>query len=79
MRGGLKSKCRGPCVTGGLQEVDEPEGGAQVAGAEAQVLVVLDAGLAVEVDVEELARPQGLGDAVREVQARPSARGRPRG
>src|SRR6202042_1470215 len=36
--------------------------------AEAQVLVVLDAALAVEVDVEELAVPQRLRDAVREVQ-----------
>ena len=44
-----------------------------------QVLVVLDAALAVEVDVEELAVPQRLGDAVRRSSARPSARARPRG
>ena len=75
----LEVEVPGAVVAGRLQQVDQPEGGAQVAGAEAQVLVVLDAGLAVEVDVEELARPQGLGDAVREVRARPSARGRPRG
>ena len=37
--------------------------------AEDQVLVVLDAALAVEVDVEQLAVPQRLGDAVDEVQA----------
>ena len=37
--------------------------------AEHQVLVVLDAALAVEVDVEQLARPQCLRDAVGEVQA----------
>jgi hypothetical protein len=36
--------------------------------AEHQVLVVLDAALAVEVDVEQLAVPEGLGDAVHEVQ-----------
>ncbi len=64
----LEVEVAGPGVTGALQEVDQPEGGAQVSGAEAQVLVVLDAGLAVEVDVEELARPQRLRDAVREVE-----------
>ena len=36
--------------------------------AEHEVLVVLDAALAVEVDVEQLARPQRLGDAGGEVQ-----------
>src|SRR4051812_45505936 len=64
----LEVEVLGAGVAGALQEVDEPEGGPQVARAEAEVLVVLDAGLAVEVDVEELARPQGLRDAVREVQ-----------
>lgn len=58
----------GAVVVGRLQQVDQPEGLAQVARAEAQVLVVLDARLAVEVDVEQLVVPQGLGDAVREVQ-----------
>ena len=38
--------------------------------AEHQVLVVLDGLLAVEVDVEELARPQRLRDALRVVEAR---------
>jgi hypothetical protein len=59
-----------PFVPAALQEVDKPEGGAQITRAEPQILVVLDAGLAVEVDVVELARPQCLGDSVREVQAR---------
>ena len=51
-----------------LQQVDEEERVEQVAVAEDQVLVVLDAALAVEVDVEQLAVPQRLGDAVHEVQ-----------
>src|SRR4051794_34365127 len=51
-----------------LDDVDGPERASGVAGAEAQVLVVARAGLAVEVDVEELARPQGLREAVRVVQ-----------
>ncbi len=59
----------GAVVARRFQQVDQPEGLAQVARAEAQVLVVLDAGLAVEVDVEQLVVPQGLGDAVREVQS----------
>jgi hypothetical protein len=42
----------------------------QVAVAEHEVLVVLDAALAVEVDVEELAVVQRLGDAGGEVEAR---------
>jgi hypothetical protein len=42
----------------------------QVAVAEHEVLVVLDAALAVEVDVEELAVVQRLRDAGGEVQAR---------
>ena len=55
-------------VAAGLQRVDGPERAAQVAGAEAQVLVEARAVLAVEVDVEQLAVPQRLRDAVREVQ-----------
>ncbi len=35
---------------------------------EDEVLVEFDAALAIEVDVEELAVPQGLGDAVDEVE-----------
>ena len=62
-----------------LDDVDGPERAAGVAGAEAQVLVVARAGLAVEVDVEELAVPQRLGQAVGVVQRRPSPRARPRG
>ena len=53
-----------------LEQVDEGERVLQVAVAEHQVLVVLDAALAVEVDVEELALVQRLGDAGGEVQAR---------
>ena len=52
-----------------LQQVDERERVVQVAVAEHQVLVVLDAALAVEVDVEELAVVQRLRDAGGEVQA----------
>ena len=51
-----------------LQQVDQEEGAHQVAVAEDQVLVELDAALAVQVDVEQLAVPQRLRDAVREVQ-----------
>ena len=46
-----------------LEQVDGEERGEQVAVAEHEVLVVLDAALAVEVDVEQLAAPQRLGDA----------------
>src|SRR5690606_27892889 len=53
-----------------LEQVDEREGVVQVAVTEHEVLVVLDAALAVEVDVEELAVPQRLRDAGREVEAR---------
>lgn len=66
---GLEVEVAGALVAA-LQQVDEPERLAQIARAEAQVLVVLDAGLTVEVDVEELVRPHGLGDAVREVEPR---------
>ena len=51
-----------------LEQVDEGERVLQVAVAEHQVLVVLDAALAVEVDVEELAVVQRLRDAGGEVQ-----------
>ena len=51
-------------------EVNGEEGGQQVTVAEDQVLVVLQALLAVEVDVEELAVVEGLGDAVGVVEVR---------
>ena len=41
----------------------------QVAVAEHEILVVFDAALAVQVDVEELARLERLGDARGEVEA----------
>ena len=69
VRGGLKSKWRGPSYPPDSEDVDGPEGAAHVPGAEPQVLVEARAGLAVEVDVEELAVPQRLGQAVGEVQA----------
>ena len=62
-----------------LQQVDQAEGVDQVAVPEHQVLVELDAALAVEVDVEQLAVPQRLGDRRARSSARPSARARPRG
>ena len=46
-----------------LDQVDGEERGDQVAVAEDEVLVVLQAALAVEVDVEQLAAPQRLGRA----------------
>src|SRR5690606_18334572 len=49
--------------------VDEGEGVVQVTVAEHQVLVVLDAALAVEVDVKELALKECLRDSRGEVQA----------
>ena len=70
VRGGLKSKWRGPGYPPELEDVDGPECAARVACAEAQILVVPRAVLAVEVDVEQLAVPQRLSKAVREVQAR---------
>ena len=75
----LEVEVPGAVVAAVLHDVDGPERPAGVAGAEAQVLVVARAGLAVEVDVEELAVPQRLGQAVGVVQRRPSPRGRPRG
>ena len=53
-----------------LEQVDERERVVQVAVAEHEVLVVLDAALAVEVDVEELAVVQRLRDAGGEVEPR---------
>ena len=52
-----------------FEQVDECEGIGEVAVAEDQVLVVLDAALAVEIDVEELAAVDRLGDPGREVEA----------
>src|SRR6478735_856393 len=52
-----------------FEQVHERERVLQVAVAEHQVLVELDAALAVEVDVEELALVERLGDPVGEVQA----------
>ena len=57
-------------VAAGQQRVDHPERAARVPRAEPQVLVVPRAVLAVQVDVEQLAVPQRLGDAVRVVHAR---------
>ena len=51
-----------------LQQVDERERVGEVAVAEHQVLVELDATLTVEVDVEQLPAVQRLADAVHEVQ-----------
>jgi hypothetical protein len=51
-----------------LEQVDEREGVEDVAVAEDEVLVELRAVLAVQVDVEQLALPQRLGDGVREVE-----------
>src|SRR3954454_16834514 len=51
-----------------LQQVDGGEGLEQVAVAEDQVLVVAGTLLPVEVDVEQLARPERLGDPVGVVQ-----------
>ena len=59
-----------PVIARPLQQVDEVEGALQVAVTEHEVLVVLDAMLAVEVDMEQLAVPERLGDAVDEVEAR---------
>jgi hypothetical protein len=52
-----------------LKKVDQEEGAEQVAVAEDEVLVELDAALAVQVDVEQLAGPQRLGDADGDVEA----------
>ena len=52
-----------------LQQVDREERAGQVAVAERLVLVVLDARLAVEVNVEELARVERLCQRMRVVQA----------
>ena len=50
-------------VAGLLEQLDQEEGVLDVLRAEAQVLVVAADLLAVEVDVEELAVPERLGDA----------------
>lgn len=52
-----------PLVTASREGVDNPEGAAGVARSEPQVLVVPWAVLAVEVDVKQLAVPQGLAVA----------------
>ena len=51
------------------QEFHEEEGLLDVGGAEAEVLVVAAGVLVVEVDVEEFAGVEGLGDVVGEVEA----------
>ena len=53
---------------GAEEGVDGPEGAAQVARTEPQVLVEARSVLPVEVDVEELVVPQGLADPVGEVE-----------
>jgi hypothetical protein len=58
-----------PDVPAGLDDVDGPERPARIARTEAEVLVVARPGLAVEVDVEELAVPKRLRQPVRVVQA----------
>src|SRR5437763_11378818 len=55
-------------VAAGLERVHHPERAAHVARAEPQVLVVPRPVLPVQVDVEQLAVPQRLGDAMRVVQ-----------
>ena len=59
-----------PRVARPLEQADEVEGLLEVLGAEAVVLVEAADPLPVEVDVEELARPQRLPDAVQERQSR---------
>ena len=55
---------------GVLEQADQVEGVADAFGSEAEVLVVLPDPLRVEVDVEQLPLPQGLGDGVRERESR---------
>ncbi len=50
-----------PCV---LEDLYDVEGVADAFGAEPEVLVELADPLRVQVDVEELAVPEGLGNAV---------------
>ena len=52
-----------------LEQIDEEERAQQVAVTEDEVLVELRPVLTVQVDVEELAVPQRLSDAVDEVHA----------
>ena len=59
-----------PGVAAALQQTDQEEHLLLALGAEAEVLVVLHALLGVEVDVEELAVPHRLGDAMVEVEVR---------
>ena len=60
-------RAEGVAVVG--EELDEEETLFDVGGAEAEVLVVAAGLLVVEVDVEEFAGFEGLGDMVGEVQA----------
>src|SRR5690606_16465172 len=53
-----------------LEKVDEREGVDEVTVSKHEVLVVLDAPLTVEVDVEQLVLEECLGDASGEVEAR---------
>ena len=54
---------------GVLEDLDDVEGVTDPLGAETEVLVELADPLGVEVDVEELLLPEGLGDGVGEGQA----------
>ena len=53
-----------------LEQLDQEEGALLIFAGEAQVLIVAARLLAVEIDVEQLARLQRLADAVREVEPR---------
>ena len=52
-----------------LEQLDQEEGALLILAGEAQVLVVAAGLLAVQIDVEQLARLERLADAVREVEA----------
>ena len=65
---GMGVEVAGPVVPGELEQAHEMEGLLEVLGAEAEVLVIAADPLAVEVDVEQLARPQRLPDAMHERQ-----------
>ena len=67
---GVRVEVPRPVVARALEQAHEVEGLLEVLGPEAEVLVVAADPLAVEVDVEELARPQRLPDAVQERQPR---------
>ena len=62
-RSGRASKWRDAVVARVLEQLDEEEPVLEAHGAEAEVLVVAADALAVQVDVEELARPERLRDA----------------